>query len=203
MAEMIFYTHPQSRGRIVRRMLEECGASYRTEVVQYAGMKSPEYLRLNPMGKVPALVYDGRVVTESAAILTFLAEVHPAADLAPAPAERQDYYRWLFYCAGPVEAAITNKALGVAVSAEQSGFVGYGNYELVVKTLHEAVADREFIAGAKFSAADVLMGSMIDFGLRFGTLSESAPLRAYVDRLLQRPAWVRAAALDDALLAAQ
>jgi glutathione S-transferase len=200
-AEVVFYTSPQSRGRIVRRMLEECGAVYRTDVLSREQMKSANYLRLNPMGKVPALVYDGRVVTESAAIIAFLADAYPEAQLAPSLAQRQDYYRWLFFAAGPLEAAVTNKALGVVVAPEQSGFVGYGNYDLVVNTLSEAVTRTPFIAGDHYSAADVFVGSHIDYGLRFRTLPETPALRGYLDRLISRPAWVRAAQLDDALLA--
>lgn len=201
MSDVVFYTSPRSRGRIVRRMLEECGATYRTEVLSREQMKSPDYLRLNPMGKVPALAYDGRIVTESAAIITFLADTYPEAGLAPPPAQRQDYYRWLFFAAGPLEAAVTNKALGVTVSPEQSNLVGYGSYDLVMSTLSDAVSRNPYIAGDHYTAADVLVGSQIDFGLRFRTLPDTPTLRAYLDRLLSRPAWVRAAQLDDVLMA--
>lgn len=203
MAEVVFYTHPQSRGRIVRRMLEECGASYRTQVLDNASMKNPEYLRVNPMGKVPALVYKGQVVTESSAIVAFLADAYPEASLAPRASQRQDYYRWLFFCAGPLEAAITDKALGVNVTPQQSGFVGYGTYDLAVNTLASALEGRQYVAGNSFTAADVLVGSMVDYGLRFGTLPELPALRSYVDGLQARPAWIRAAKLDDELLAQQ
>jgi len=201
MSEVIFYTNPQSRGRIVRRMLEECDATYRTEVLDHAGMKSPEYLRLNPMGKVPALIYDGRVVTESAAIIAFLADAYPEAKLAPPPAERQDYYRWLFFAAGPLEAAVTDKALGVSVKPEQSGFVGYGSFDLVVETLCRAVSKAPYITGDTYTAADVFVASHIDYGLRFGTLPDRPELRSYLERVSSRPAWQRAAELDNALMA--
>jgi glutathione S-transferase len=200
MPEVVFYTSPQSRGRIVRRMLEECGATYRTEVLNREQMKSADYLRINPMGKVPALVYDGHVVTESAAIIAFLADAYPQAQLAPPPAQRQEYYRWLFFAAGPLEAAVTNKALGVAVSPEQSGFVGYGSYDLVVSTLSDALSRSPYIAGDQYSAADLFVGSHVDYGLRFHTLPDTPTLRAYIERLHSRPAWVRAAQLDDALI---
>jgi len=201
MSEVIFYTNPQSRGRIVRRMLEECGATNRTEVLDHAGMKSPEYLLLNPMGKVPALVYDRRVVTESAAIIAFLADAYPEAKLAPPPAERQDYYRWQFFAAGPLEAAVTDKALGVSVKPEQRGFVGYGSFDLVVETLSQAVSKAPYITGDTYTAADVFVASHIDYGLRFGTLPDRPELRSYLERVSSRPAWQRAAELDNALMA--
>ena len=104
--DLVFYTHPHSRGRIARWMLEEVDAEYRTEVVEYATeMKSPRYLAINPMGKVPAISHRGAVVTETAAICAYLADAFPNAGLAPAPRERGAYYRWLFFAAGPLEAA--------------------------------------------------------------------------------------------------
>src|SRR5687768_18578373 len=127
MSELIFYTNPQSRGRIVRWMLEECGADYRTVVVPYGPeMKSEPYISINPMGKVPAIVYAGKAVTEASAIVAFLADLFPAAKLAPALDQRQDYYRWLFFAAGPLEAAVTNKSLGFELPAEKSRMAGYG-----------------------------------------------------------------------------
>lgn len=201
MSEVVFYTNPMSRGRIVRRMLEECGAQYRTEVVEYgASMKSQEYRRINPMGKVPALVYDGRVITETPAIVAFLAEVYPEAALAPPPAERQDYYRWLFFAAGPMEAAVTNQALGIQVPEDKRAFVGYGSLDQAVQTLAEVVGRTPYIAGSSYSAADLYVGSHIEFGLRFGLVPEQAVLRDYVTRLQQRSAWQRAAELDEALM---
>ena len=203
MADIVFYTNPQSRGRMVRRMLEECGVDYRTELVAYGeAMKSEAYRRVNPMGKVPALVYDGRVVTEAPAIIAFLADACPGANLAPPPAQRQDYYRWFFFMAGPMEAAITNKALGVTIPPEKTGFVGYGSFDTAVATLIDAVGRAEYLTGDRFTAVDVYAGSHIEYGLRFGMLPEDATLRAYVERLAGRPAWQRAAELDNALLAA-
>src|ERR1043166_5761044 len=111
---IIFYTNPMSRGQIARWMLEEVGAAYEQKILDYADtMKEEDYLAINPMGKVPAIVHDGKVVTECAAICAYLAEAFPEAGLAPLPEEKADYYRWLFFAAGPVESAITNKALGL------------------------------------------------------------------------------------------
>ncbi|MCB1997184.1 MAG: glutathione S-transferase, partial [Rhodoferax sp.] len=125
MPALTLYTNPQSRGRIARWMLEETGQPYETVVVDYGpAMKAHDYRAINPMGKVPALKIGDTVVTEVPAILATLADAFPDAGLAPPPAERGAYYRWLFFAAGPLEAAITNRALGVTVPPEKQGFVG-------------------------------------------------------------------------------
>jgi glutathione S-transferase len=201
MSELTFYTNPQSRGRIVRWMLEECGADYRTVVVPYGPeMKSDPYISINPMGKVPAIVYAGKAVTEVAAIITYLADLFPAANLAPSPEQRQDYYRWLFFAAGPLEAAQTDKSLGIDVPAEKGSFVGYGSYDLVIETLAKKVSRTPYITGDHFTAADVYVGSHIGFGLQFGTLPKLAEFSDYFERVSKRPARARAEELDNALL---
>lgn len=200
MSDLVFYTNPQSRGRIVRWMLEECDAQYRTEVVAYGPqMKSEPYLSINPMGKVPAITYKGRVVTECAAIITFLADIFPAAKLAPPLAERQDYYRWMYFCAGPLEAANINHHLGFEIPADKQALAGYGSYETAIETLAKAVSASPYICGADFSAADVYVGSHIAWGLQFGMLPERKAFRDYYERIAERPARVRGNALDDAL----
>lgn len=202
--ELVFYTNPQSRGRIARWMLEETGAAYRTEVVDYAErMKSPEYLAVNPMGKVPAIVHEGKVVTEGAAICAYLAEAFPEAGLAPRPEERADYYRWLFFAAGPVEQAVTNNFAKFDPSPEQARAFGYGNYATTVDVLEEAVARHDYIAGDRFTAADVYVGSAVGWGVLFGTLPKRDAFTAYFARLSGRDAYRRAAAKDDALVPAQ
>jgi glutathione S-transferase len=196
---LTFYTHPQSRGRIARWMLEEVGAPYETVLLGYGGsMKSADYLALNPMGKVPAIRHGEVVVTETPAILAYLADAFPEAGLAPPPAERGAYYRWLFFAAGPLEAAVTDKALGVAVAPEKEGFVGYGQFDRVMDTLAGALAGRRFIAGERFSAADVYLASALGFGLQFKSIPERPEFVAYVQAHADRPARRRAAALDDA-----
>ena len=124
------YSNPMSRGRIARWMLEETGQPYEVEMVPFGpAMKSPGYRTMNPMGKVPVLVHDGRIVTEAAAICAYLADAFPQAGLAPAPPDRADYYRWLFFAAGPLEQAVTNNALGVTVPEDRRGMVGYGSFD--------------------------------------------------------------------------
>ena len=132
---LTLYTNPMSRGRIARWMLEEVGQPYETIVLDYATtMKGPEYLAINPMGKVPAIKHGDVVVTECAAICAYLADAFPRAGLAPPPNDklRAPYYRWLFFAAGPLEAAVTNKAMGFSPPADKEGMVGYGTFARVV-----------------------------------------------------------------------
>ncbi|WP_138380735.1 glutathione S-transferase family protein [Luteithermobacter gelatinilyticus] len=197
---LVFYTNPMSRGRIVRWMLEETGVAYDTRVIDYGpAMKSADYLAINPMGKVPALRHGDMIVTECAAICAYLADAFPEAGLAPPPARRGAYYRWLFFGAGPMEAALTNKALGVEVPADQQRMAGYGTYENVIDTLAYAVSQSDYIAGEKFSAADVYVGAHVGWGIQFGTMPERPEFIAYWDRLKDRPACRRAKELDDQL----
>jgi glutathione S-transferase len=199
--DLVFYTNPQSRGRIARWMLEETGADYRTEIVDYATrMKGAEYLAINPMGKVPAIVHHGKVVTEGAAICAYLAEAFPEAGLAPLAGERADYYRWLFFAAGPVEQALTNNSVEFDPSPEQSRRFGYGNYATTVDVLEHAVSAHPYIAGDRFTAADVYVGSAVGWGTMFGTLPKRDAFLAYFERLSGREAYKRAAAKDDALV---
>jgi glutathione S-transferase len=199
--ELVFYTNPMSRGRIVRWMLEEVGQPYRTEVLEYAAsMKAPEYLAINPMGKVPAIKHGSTVVTECAAICAYLADAFPQAGLAPPPAERGAYYRWMFYAAGPVESAVTNKSLGFQVPPGREMMAGYGSFATVMDVLEYAVSQTQYIAGANFTAADVYFGSQIGFGLQFGSMEKRPAFEAYWARLAGRPAAIRARQIDDALI---
>ena len=194
------YTNPQSRGQIARWMLEEVGEPYEAVLLGYDGaMKAPDYLAINPMGKVPAIRHAGHVVTEAAAICAYLADVFPAVGLAPPTAERADYYRWLFFAAGPVEAAFSNQAMGWKMPPEREMMFGYGNFERAMGVLEQAVAGKRFIAGERFSAADVYVGSMIDFMLRFEILPANAAFEDYLAPLRERPAYLRAQQPADAV----
>jgi len=199
--DLVFYTNPQSRGRIARWMLEETGADYRTETVDYATtMKGADYLAINPMGKVPAIVHKGKVVTEGAAICAYLADAFPDAGLAPRPEERADYYRWLFFAAGPVEQAVTNNHAKFDPSPDQARMFGYGTYAATVDVLEKAVSAHSYIAGERFTAADVYVGSAVGWGVLFGTLPKRDAFVDYFARLSSREAYGRAAAKDDALV---
>jgi glutathione S-transferase len=202
-SDLILYTNPMSRGRIARWMLEEVGASYETVVLDYASsMKGLEYLTINPMGKVPAIVHGGKVVTECAAICAYLADAFPDARLAPPPTDRADYYRWLFFAAGPVEQAFTNKSMGVAPDDRQKRMAGYGSFEQTVDTLESAIANQPYVTGQTFTAADVYVGSQVGFMLQFGMLEPRPAFTAYSERVYGREAYLRASAIDDALIAA-
>jgi glutathione S-transferase len=198
MAETLtFYTNPQSRGQIVRWMLEEVAAPYETVLLDYGTtMKESAYLAINPMGKVPAIKHGDQVVTECAAICAYLADAFPDAGLLPDAAHRGAYYRWMFFAAGPTEQAIINNALGMVVPPERSMMVGYGSFDAMVDALEGAVVDRPYIAGDRFSAADVYVGSQIDWGLNFGTLPKRPAFETYVAPLRERPAYKRAKLLD-------
>ncbi|HJY18543.1 MAG TPA: glutathione S-transferase family protein [Xanthobacteraceae bacterium] len=199
--ELVLYTNPMSRGRIARWMLEEVGQPYRTEVLNYAStMKAPAYRAINPMGKVPALRHGDAVVTETAAICAYLADAFPQASLAPPSGSklRALYYRWLFFTAGPVEAALTNKALGFEVPPDRERMMGYGNIAQTLDTLEAAVSRSEYLVGDSFTAADLYVGSHIGFGLMFGTLEKRAAFEKYWQRVSSRPACLRAKELDDA-----
>ena len=185
--DLVFYTNPMSRGRIIRWMLEELGRPYRTEIMGYDTLKSADYL----------------AVTEVAAICAYLADAFPDAGLAPPLGKeaRGPYFRWLFFAAGPLEHAITNANLGVVVPAEKSRMVGYGEgVGRVLDVLETSVAGRRFIAGERFSAADVYVGSQIGFGLQFGTIDKRPAFTDYWAALSERPAYRRATEIDDALL---
>ena len=202
--ELVFYTNPMSRGRIARWMLEEVAQPYRTELLDYPQMKEPAYLAINPMGKVPAIRHGDAVVTEAAAICAYLADAFPQAGLAPPPGgrERGSYYRWLFFAAGPLEAAVVNKALQFEVPAGREKMAGYGTYAHVVNALEAAVRDCEFLAGGRFSAADLYVGAHLNWGMTFGMIEARPAFAKYWERLAARPAYQRAEEIDNALMPA-
>jgi glutathione S-transferase len=169
-------------------------------VLDYAStMKGPAYLAINPMGKVPALRHGDAIVTETAAICAYLADAFPQAHLAPPPGDRlrAPYYRWLFFGAGPYEAASSNKAMGFVVPPERERMIGYGNIGKVLSTLEAAVSSGDYLVGNRFTAADIYIGSQIGFGLMFGTLEARPAFERYWQRLSARPAFKRAKELDD------
>lgn len=198
-----FYTNPMSRGRIVRWMLEELGQPYETVVLDYGtSMRAPEYLAINPMGKVPALVHDGKVVTEAAAICTYLALAFPQAGLMAT--DTATFLRWMFFGAGPLEQAVVNTSFGWAPrTPQEAGRTGYGSLEAVVAALTGHLGANDYIADGRFTAADVYLGSQVGWGLQFGTLPANPTLQAYWARLQDRPARLAADAQDTALIPAR
>lgn len=200
--EIVLYTHPMSRGRVARWMLEETGLPYQAVILDYGTtMKAPAYLAINPMGKVPALRHGDTVVTENAAICAYLADLVPERQLAPLPGSpaRADYYRWLFFLAGPFEALLTAKEGGVLAPARSAG---YGREADLLQTLEQAVADRDYLAGDRFSAADLYAAACLGYYLRIGQLEPRPAFAAFAQRHGDRPALLRASAIDAALIAA-
>ncbi len=199
-SDLTFYTNPMSRGRVIRWMLEEVGEPYETVILEWGAAAQFEgYRKVNPMAKIPTIVHAGRIVTETPAICAYLAEAFPKAGLAPTEAERADYYRWLFFTAGPVEAAMVDKTLGLTVAPEMERMVGYGSYDRMVEVLEKAVSAHPYIAGDRFTAADVYIGSQIGWGMGVGMLPRREALGAYVGRVTSRPAWKRAQEIDGPL----
>ncbi|MDP1616812.1 glutathione S-transferase family protein [Phenylobacterium sp.] len=205
MSELTFYTNPMSRGRIIRWMLEEVGQPYETRILTWekGDAKSPDYLAINPMGKVPAIVHDGVVVTECAAICAYLADAFPEAGLAPPPHSplRGPYYRWLFFGAGPIEQAVGAKAVNFEPSAEQRSMLGFGSMNDVLNAIEGAIKDRPYLVGDSFTAADLYLASHLSWGMNFDTIEKRPAFETYVARHLQRPAAQRADEIDNALIA--
>lgn len=202
--ELIFYTNPQSRGSIVHWMLEEIGQPYTIRVLEYGTtMKAPEYLAINPMGKVPAIKHGDVVVTEAAAICAYLADAFPEAKLAPARDERGEYYRWLFFAAACAEPAMSDHAFGLnADTADMQRRFGYGSFEQAFDALAGWLAGRSFVAGERFSAADVYVASLLNFGMTFELIPRKPEFEAYVAPLLAREAKQRSDTMAQELMAA-
>jgi glutathione S-transferase len=200
--ELVLYTNPMSRGRIARWMLEEIGVPYRAEILQFGStMKDEAYRAINPMGKVPTVAHGKTIVTECAAICAYLADAFPTAGLAPPPKARANYYRWMFFGAGPLEAAVVNRVLGVEVPPDRERMVGYGSFTDVMNTLELALRTNAYIAGDSFTAADVYVGSQIGWGLQFGSIEKRSVFEQYFGRLSLRSAYLAAAEKDDLAIA--
>jgi glutathione S-transferase len=205
MKNLVLYTNPQSRGRIAHWMMEELAEPYETVWLDYTtSMHAPEYLAINPMGKVPALKHGKAVVTETAAICAYLATQFPEKQLMPAHAEGQAaFFRWLFFAAGPLEQAVTAKSQNWSVTPEQEGFLGFGNYNKTISTLANALQLSPYIAGEKFSAADVYVGSHLSWGMLFNSIEAQPVFEDYVARLKLRPAFIRSNQINDQYMQSQ
>ncbi|PCI77144.1 MAG: glutathione S-transferase [SAR86 cluster bacterium] len=195
-----FYTNPQSRGQIVHWLLEELGVPYDTVWIEYGEqMKSAEYLAVNPMGKVPAIKHKNALVTEAAAICTFLAVSYPEQGLAPAVGDPKlaDFYRWMHFASGPLEMATTAKSIGWGVADEQRRMVGFGSYEETLSVIEQVLAEGPFICGDKFTAVDVYLGAALNWGMLFGTVEKRPAFEEYASRLQQRLAAQRAVQINE------
>ena len=204
MATYTFFTNPMSRGQIARWALHEAGARYDQVLVDWAA-KPAAFIAANAMGKVPTIIHHSetgeRVVTECAAICAYLAETHPEAGLLPSDAELADYYRWMFFAAGPVEQAIVGRSMGWEVPEGREGMVGFGSFERVLDTLDGHFSDHDYVCGPRFTMADVYVGSQIDWGLTFGSIPPRESFVAYAERLQARAHYKAAKTIDAALIA--
>jgi glutathione S-transferase len=198
MTDLVFYTNPQSRGQIVRWMLEEVGAAYETQILTYGGTIAEEpYRSINPMMKVPAIRHGDRVVTEVAAICAYLADAYPDAALAPPPADRADYYRFFFFAAGPVEQVFSLSAIAYDPPPEKQGMFGHGSRDRCMAGLDKMLEGRDYATGS-FSAADLYLASQLGFMINFKMLDPSPAIAAYVARCTDREAYHRAKKMDEA-----
>jgi glutathione S-transferase len=202
--EIVFYHNPVSRARTVHWMLEEVGAPYRIELVDLhkGEQKKPTFLAVNPMGKLPAIVHRGTVITETGAICAYLADAFPAAGLSPRWDEpiRGTSLRWMFFGAGCVDPALMDRMLSRPIP-ERTSALGYGRYEDLVDTLEKAITPGPYILHDRFSAADVYIGSQIGFGMMTKTLEPRSSFQSYMRRLSQRPAFKRFEEQSEKLLA--
>lgn len=201
MALTLYHIAP-SRSSIVRWMLEEIGEPYALHVLSMdkGENRAPDYLAVNPMGKVPALDHDGVVITEVSAICCYLADAFPRAGLAPAIGDprRGPYLKWLFFGPSCIEPAIIDRAFGRAKEPPR-GTLGYGEFDTVMDVVAAAVTPGPYLLGDAFTAADVVIGSQLRWGMMFGLVPQRPEFMPYVERLNARPALQRATALDAAL----
>ena len=196
--QLRFYTHPMSRARITRWMLEETGLPYEEVVLEYGTtMKAPEFLAINPMGKVPALLHNGVAITENAAICLHLADLVPELGLLPPPGtpERGACYRWMLF-ASPLEFFITARRHGTIAPSMEAG---YGNEADLLRTLEGAVAGKRYLVGDRFTVADLYIAAFIGYYIQIGELEPKQVFQDYAMPHLQRAAARRANDRDDAL----
>ncbi|MEQ1542920.1 MAG: glutathione S-transferase family protein [Novosphingobium sp.] len=205
MAAYTFFTNPMSRGQIARWALHEAGADYEQVLVDWA-TKPAALLAANPMGKVPTVIHHSatgdKVVSECAAICAYLAEAHPEAGLGPSADEAADYFRWLFFAAGPVEQAVITRSMGWDLPKDREMMAGWGSYERTIAALEGHFESNNFVCGNRFTLADVYVGSQVDWGLTFGSIPPNEAFVAYAERLRARDAYKAAKAIDNALIEA-
>jgi glutathione S-transferase len=200
MPQLTLYHAAPSRSSVVHWMLEELGEPYDTHVLNLkAGdHRKPEYLAINPMGKVPAVKHGDTVITEVSAICTYLADAYPKSGLAVpiGDARRGPYLKWLFFQPSCLEPAIMDRAYPRKEAAPSTA-LGYGDYERVMDVLAKATgAASPYLLGEQFTAADVVIGSGLRWGMMFKLIPERPEFNAYVGRLSQRPALKRASEKD-------
>ena len=190
---------PQTRASRILWLLEEMGEPFEVRLIDIRKPEAGEdldFIAASPMGKVPAIKHGATVVTECAAICAYMADAFPDANLAPALSNRGAYYRWLLFAAGPLESAITNKALGFEVPEDREVMAGYGSLSRALDAIDSVLDNSPYITGDTFTAADVYVGSQISWGLQFETIEKRDSFVNYAARVTDRDAYRRANELD-------
>jgi glutathione S-transferase len=203
--KLTFYHSPQSRSVGALILLEELGADYELRSIDFSQneQRQAAYLAVNPMGKVPAIVHGGVLVTEQGAVYAYLADLHPEAGIAPAIGDplRGPYLRWLFFYGSSFEPAIVDRSLKREPAPLATS--PYGDYDTMLKTLFEQLGNGPYLLGDRFTAADVLWGTALRWTTMFKLVPETPAVKAYVERVGSRPAAQRAAKIDAEILAAR
>lgn len=190
--ELTLYTNPASRGRTVEWILNELQVEFnKVEIVFGPSMKTPEYLAINPMGKVPAITHGETVVTETAAICAYLADLYPEKKLSPllTDPKRGAYLRWMFFAAGPLDSCISFEKIGVPLEKSQRGFLGFGSKELVINNLEKTLETNPYITGDDFTAADICISSQLLFAIQMKLFPSSTVLNRYLGLISSRSAF--------------
>ena len=203
MSDIVFYHSPNTRSAGTRILLEELGAPHELKVINMkAGeQRQADYLAINPMGKVPAIVHGGALITEQVAIYLYLADLFPKAGLAPAigDPQRGPYLRWMVYYGSCFEPAVVDKAL--KREPAPPSMCPYGDFDTMLKTLVDLLAAGPYVLGARFSAVDVLWGTALTWMTSFKLVPELPEIMAYIARVNARPSVVKVKALDAELAA--
>jgi len=205
MADLKLYHASPSRSSIILWMLEELGEPYELKLLKLSenDQQKPDYLAINPMGKVPTLEHKGVVITEGAAICTYLADAFPQKKLNVPIGDprRGPYLKWLFFGPGCFEPAVIDRAAPRKEEARRA-MLGYGDFDTTMNVVAKAVEKGPWIMGDQFTAADVVIGSNIRWGMMFKMVPERQTFLDYAARIAARPAAQRAEARDKALQAA-
>jgi len=203
--KVAFFHAPQSRSGGTRILMEELGADYDLQVLNLktGDTRKPEYLAINPMGKVPAIKHGDALITEQGAIFIYLADLFPQAGLAPAIGDplRGPYLRWLVYYGSSFEPAVVDKAMKREPAPPST--CPYGDFDIMLSTLTDQLAKGPYLLGDKFSAADVLWATALNWTVMFKLVPDLPVIRAYIDRMYARPAFKRAQAAEAELVAKQ
>jgi glutathione S-transferase len=204
-ADILFFHAPNSRSAGTRALLEELGASYRMHVLNLKtnDQRQPDYLAINPMGKVPAILHGEALITEQPAVFMFLADHFAQAGLAPPIGDplRGPYLRWMVYYGSCFEPALIDKSMQREPALPSTS--PYGDFDTMLNTLVDQLGKGPWLLGERFTAADVLWGTALNWTTMFKLVPELPVIRSYIDRVMKRPAMQRAAAMDAELAEAQ